>query len=289
MKKRPEICSPPCSPNHPAITRLLCCDALTAGYGGHAVLRGVSVDVRAGELTALIGPNGSGKSTLLRCLSGEMRPIGGQVLLEGEPLAEISAKARARRVAVLPQRPSLPAAHGISAMELVLLGRYPRLGWHGLASRQDERTAREALQAVDALHLAERPLPELSGGELQRVFLARALAQEADILFLDEPASAMDPAHQAELFAQLGILARGGAAILAVMHDVNAAALFCDRVVALRRGEIWFDQTPDLMTSQQLSTLYGTSLYALEHPINGMPQFCLAGHVRRSENTVDIF
>ncbi len=252
----------------------LSCRDLSAGYRGRAVLRGVGLDVRPGEICALIGPNGSGKSTLLRCLCGEIRPFSGSVLLDGAPLNGLPPKARARRIAVLPQRPALPSG-GVNAADLVLLGRYAHLPWHGLVTARDRAIARDALEAVDALALAGRDVATLSGGELQRVFLARALAQEADILLLDEPAGAMDPAHLADLFRLLTRRAAGGAAVLAVLHDVNAAALFCGRVLGLREGRIVFDERPANLTTHNLSGLYDIAFHAFAHPLAAVPQFCL--------------
>lgn len=254
----------------------LACHGLLAGYGDKTVLHGLDLTFRPGELTAVIGPNGSGKSTLLRCLCGTLPPGAGQVLLDGAPLAALDARARARRIAVLPQRPGTPEAFALPARDVVLLGRYARLPRHGFVTATDRAAALAALNEAEALPLAHRPLGELSGGELQRVFLARALAQEADVLLLDEPASAMDPAHLAALFALLARRARAGATVVAVLHDVNAAALFCRRIVALRSGRAAFDTRPELLTSQHLEALYDAPFHTLAHPTAGVPQFCLA-------------
>lgn len=255
---------------------VLACVGLNAGYEGRRVLSGLDLCLRPGQLTAVIGPNGEGKSTLLRCLGGALRPLAGRVLLDGEPLDALNARARARRVAVLPQRPGTAEALTLPAEDVVLLGRYPRLSRFGLFTDADYRAARTALEAVSALPLARRPLGELSGGERQRVFLARALAQEADILLLDEPADALDPAHQAALFTLLTELARSGATVAAVLHDVNAAVLYGDRVVALRGGRPLFDLPPAELTSQHLEALYDTPFHTMRHPVVHLPQFCPA-------------
>lgn len=250
---------------------LLNARGLRAGYDGNLVLDGVDLTLASGELTALIGPNGSGKSTLLRCLCGELPPLKGELSLAGTPLLHLSAKARARRIAVVPQRPEMP---DINARDMALLGRYPHLPWHGLISPQDREKTDAALCAAGASSLADRPLRTLSGGEFQRVMLARALAQEADVLLLDEPASAMDPARQTELFALLAAQTARGAAVLAVLHDINAALLFCDRIVALHGGQLFFSLTPREVDAAALQTLFDTPFAELRHPC-GLPQFGL--------------
>ena len=250
---------------------LLSVQALHAGYGGRTILKDVDIALASGEITALIGPNGSGKSTLLRCLCGEMLPLHGEILLEGLPLSRLSAKARARRIAVVPQRPEAP---DIRASDMVLMGRYPHLPWHGFISSQDRRKTIAALRAAGASPLAERPVRTLSGGEFQRIMLARALAQEADVFLLDEPASAMDPARQTELFTLLAARAAEGAAILAVLHDINTALLYCDRIVALRSGQIFFSLTPSEVDASLVQVLFDTPFAELRHPC-GLPQFSL--------------
>lgn len=252
----------------------LTCVGLDAGYRGRPVLRGVNLSIRPGELSAVIGPNGEGKSTLLRCLAGVLRPLAGQVLVDGRALSSLSARERARRVAVLPQRPGTAEALTLPAEDVVLLGRYARLSRLGVFADADYRAARRALDAVSALPLARRPLGQLSGGERQRIFLARALAQEVDILLLDEPADALDPAHQAALFALLKGLTRSGATVLAVLHDINAAVLYADRILALRGGRSLFDVSPAELTAEQLEALYDTPFLTMRHPVAHLPQFC---------------
>lgn len=252
----------------------LCCVALDAGYENKPVLSGISLALHSGELSAIIGPNGSGKSTLLHCLSGILHPMSGDILLDNASLPLLSPKKRARRIAVLPQR--LTAYPGLTAFDLALMGRYPHAGSHGFFSRADHAAAWRALEAMRAATLAHRSLEALSGGELQRVFLARSLAQEADILLLDEPAGALDPARSADLFTLLRDLASSGTCVAAVLHDLNAAALYCHRVAALKHGQLMFDIPAHSLTSQHLSELYDTPFHALAHPVTGAPQFCPA-------------
>ncbi|MCH5276455.1 MAG: ABC transporter ATP-binding protein [Desulfovibrionaceae bacterium] len=258
----------------PGMSGHLACAGLHAGYRGRRVLGPVDLCLRPGELSVVIGPNGEGKTTLLRCLAGVLRPTAGQALLNGRALDTLTPRERARRVAVLPQRPGTAEALGLAAEDAVLLGRYARLTRFGVFTHADYQAARNALKAVSALSLARRPLGELSGGERQRVFLARALAQEADILLLDEPADALDPAHQAALFTLLKSLTRAGATVLAVLHDINAAVLYADRVLALRNGRILFDVCPAKITSDHLEALYDTPFCTMRHPVLPLPQFC---------------
>lgn len=261
----------------------LSCIALCAGYDNAPVLTNISLALHPGELTAILGPNGSGKSTLLHCLSGTLRPLSGDILLDGSSLPQLSPKKRARRIAVLPQR--LTAYAGLTALDLALMGRYPHAGAHGFFTRADHAAAWRSLEAMHAKALAHRALDALSGGELQRVFLARALAQEADILLLDEPAGALDPARSADLFALLGELTASGTCVAAVLHDINAAALYCHRVAALKHGQLIFDISASSLTSQHLSELYDTPFHALAHPVTGAPQFCPAAPRSAFHNT----
>ena len=163
---------------------------ISAGYGEKAVLRSVEFTLRAGECAALLGPNGSGKTTLLRTISGVLAPQTGSIELLGRPLTSLSPRQRARMVAVVPQRGQLP--QGLTARQMVLLGRFAHLGWLGAYSREDYTAADSALDETGAAPLAHRRLTELSGGELQRVLLARALAQQSPLLLLDELAAGLD-------------------------------------------------------------------------------------------------
>ena len=158
---------------------------LTAGYAGRPVLRGVSLAARGGESVALLGPNGSGKTTLLRCISGVLRPQGGGIRLADRPLDGLRPRERARLAAVVPQRAECPS--GLSVRQMVLLGRYPYLSWLGGYGRRDYAAVGQALAATGAAALAARRVGELSGGELQRVLLARALAQELSLIHISEP------------------------------------------------------------------------------------------------------
>ena len=163
---------------------MLRAEGIRAAYGTDEILHGVDIDLHPGEAVALLGPNGSGKTTLLRVLAGSLMPTAGMVQVQGADIRRLSPRERARRVAVLSQRSAAP--QGMTALQMVLLGRYPWLGWWGSYSAEDRRIAHEALEETGALPLAGRQVSELSGGELQRVALARTLAQQSPVLLLDE-------------------------------------------------------------------------------------------------------
>lgn len=268
----------PLTPNPPfSPFPMLTCHTLHAAYASRTVLHNLSLQAGAGECVALLGPNGSGKTTLLRVLSGVMRPSQGRVCLGEGPtlpdIASLSPRQRARRVAVVPQRiERLPHMQG---RDLVLLGRFPYLSWWGSYSTADHAAADKALALTGAQALAHRFLEELSGGELQRVLLARALAQESPLLLLDELSAGLDLGRMKELFDLLELRRRAGACVITVMHDVNLAALYATRLVGLKAGRILFDgPVAAVFTEQHLSSLYETPIHVFPHPVCPVPQAC---------------
>ena len=252
---------------------MIACQGLQAGYGRRTVLRGLDFRAQAGEFVALLGPNGSGKTTLMRVLSGVLARQAGEVWLGGETLDSLHPRERARRVAVVPQRvEGLPP---VTAYDMVLLGRYPYLSWFGTYSGADHTAAAGALEEAGATVLASRPVRELSGGELQRVLLARALAQQAPVLLLDELSAGLDMARMIELFDVLDRHRRAGACVVTVMHDVNLAALYATRLVGLKDGSLRFDGPVDrVFTEKTLRALYDTPIYVFRHPVLDLPQAC---------------
>jgi len=246
---------------------------LRCGYGNRPVLRGVTLRLEAGAVTGLLGPNGSGKSTLLGALSGVVALGGGEVLLQGRPLAAHGPRQRARLMACAPQRGEAP--DGMSVRDLVLLGRYPHLGfWQGYGS-EDHQAVDTALQETDLTALAERRASQVSGGELQRAFLARALAQQAPLLLLDEPAAGLDPAHALAACEVLARRNQAGATVLMASHDLNLAALFCHRLIFLREGLVVAQgPTREVFTREILEDVYATPIEILRHPC-GAPQAVL--------------
>ncbi len=257
-----------------ADARVGAADAALAGaglgfrYASGGGVTGVDLEVRAGEVVGLLGPNGSGKSTLVRLLSGVLAPVAGRVRLLGDDLAALPRAEIARRLAVVPQEPRFDLPFGV--LETVLLGRHPHLAGVAFESERDLALARAALERCGALHLAERAIDELSAGERQRVVFARALAQEAPVLLLDEPASFLDLRYQVELFDRTRELADGGRAVLAVLHDLNLAAEYCDRVILLAGGRVEAaGATAATLTYANLTRAYGTEVYVDLNDLTG--------------------
>ena len=270
---------PPEPPPAPPPAVLLAADHLTVRRGGRTVLTGVSLDLRAGELTAIVGPNGAGKSTLLGTLTGDLRRHDGTVTLLGTPLARWAPGALARVRGVLPQESTL--AFPFSALEVVMLGRAPHGG--AVAPR-----AREiCIAALDAVGMAEHALrlyPQLSGGERQRVQLARVLAQiweppaaatgpaHGRLLFLDEPTAALDLAQQHRALAVARRLAAQGVAVLAVLHDLNLAAQHADRIGVLHAGRLVALGDPaTVLTPGTVRAVFGMPVAVVPHPAGGRP------------------
>lgn len=238
--------------------------------GGAPLLDGVSLALAAGEVVAIVGPNGAGKSTLLRALCGDVAPARGEVRLLGRPLRAWPVRALAQLRAVLPQHSTL--AFAFTAREVVALGRAPHSG--GAAGPRDEAIAAEALGAVDAAHLADCWYTTLSGGEQQRVHLARVLAQiwepvneQPRFLLLDEPTSSLDLAHQHHTLATARQWARQGVGVAVVLHDLNLAAQYADRLVLLHAGRVAAEGSPErVLTPARIAEVFGLSVQVARHP-----------------------
>jgi len=250
-------------------------EAVRCGYGRTQVLHGVSLDVAAGGVTGLLGPNGSGKTTLLLALAGILPLLGGRVAVAargGEAdMHALPARRRARLVACVPQR--LDMAFALRCSTLVLMGRFVHGSPLAGPDAADRRAAREAMRATGVEHLWDRPADAVSGGELQRVLLARALAQQAPALLLDEPSASLDLAAAVRLFDLLRGLAGRGRAVLCAMHDLNLAALYCDALVFLKDGRVaCAGPVKDVFHERTLSEIYGTDIRVGPHPVTGGPQ-----------------
>ncbi len=243
---------------------------LSASYHGHQVLHDVSFDVKNSEVLALIGPNGAGKSTIIRVASGVI-PSTGTVRTNGDDFSSLSPLQRARYLAVVPQAISLPPA--FTVWETVLMGRTPYLGFLGHASSHDEEIARQSLNKVNALTLSERRVGELSGGEAQRVLLARALCQSTPILLLDEPTAHLDLQYQVSLLELIRELAhKENLAVLVALHDLNLASHYADRVALLVGGHLKAIGAPrEVLTSELISEAYCLPVQVVEHPFLGGP------------------
>ena len=230
---------------------------LSAAYGARPILRNVSLIVAGGEVLALSGPNGAGKSTLIRVVSGVLAAAAGEVRLDGLDLLRLPPSQLARRVAVVPQMIHLPEAYTVG--EIVLMGRTPHLKrWAG-EGRHDCEVAWAAMCATRVDDLSDRRVGELSGGEQQRVVLARALAQEPQVLLLDEPTAHLDLKHQVGVLELVRALAQErNLAVLMTLHDLNQASLYADRIALLQQGEIVAQGTAsEVFTSELLSRVYG--------------------------------
>ena len=239
---------------------------LSISYSTRPVLKNINLAVKKGETLALLGPNGSGKSTLLRAISGILPAARGTISLADHDLNTLSPAERARWVSVVPQNASLPAA--FSAWETVLLGRTPYINFLGHLSARDESIARCALEKVDALALADRCMGELSGGEQQRVLLARALAQAAPILLLDEPTTYLDLQHQMSLLNLVHKLAHDEElTVIIALHDLNLAARYADRIALLVDGQIKALGTArQVLRAEVIAEAYSWPVKVIDHP-----------------------
>lgn len=244
---------------------------LSASYGSRRVLHEISLEVQAGEVLSLIGPNGSGKSTLIRAISGVVPIESGNVHVGGKELSQLSTMERARYLAVVPQARNMPPA--FSVYESILMGRTPYLGWLGRAGEHDHERVHYALKRTQMEPLADRMVGELSGGEQQRVLLARALAQDTPVLLLDEPTTHLDLQHREGLVHLVRELAKSkNLAVLMVLHDLNLASLYADRVSLLVDGKIEATGTPDgVLTEATLTRVYHVPVHVIPHPEYGNP------------------
>lgn len=243
---------------------------LSVSYGSRQILYDISLDVHSGEVLALIGPNGAGKSTLIRAASGVI-PYTGQVRTNGDDFAPLSYIQRAKYIATVPQAVSLPPAY--SVWETVLLGRTPYLGFLGQPSQKDEAIARQSLERVSALPFAERRVGELSGGEQQRVLLARALCQSTPILLLDEPTAHLDLQYQVGLLELVSELAhKDKLAVLVALHDLNLAAHYADRIALMVAGTIKAVGKPkDVLQPELIKEAYCLPVQVIQHPFLDVP------------------
>ncbi len=246
-------------------------ERVSFAYGRMPVLANVSFSVHPGEFVGIIGPNGSGKSTLLRLLSGTLRPQGGVVRLDGRPLHLLSRREVARQIAVVPQETTFTFA--FTGLEVVLMGRSPHLGRFTLEGPDDVEIARQSMEATDSWHLRSRQMDEVSGGEKQRIVVARALAQQPAILLLDEPTTALDIRHQADIYRLLRKFHdEGGLTIMLVSHDLNLSARACERLILLDEGNIRSDGPPEMVIEAgTLSEVYDTELRVHTDPLTGAP------------------
>ena len=224
-------------------------------YGSFPVLHGLSMEVGDGEVVSVVGPNGSGKSTLLRCAARVLKPRRGVIYLDGKEIAALNGSELAKRLGYVPQ--AAAEAFPFTVLETVLMGRKPHLKWG--VSRRDLAVVGEILRYMGIEQMADRCLGELSGGQRQKVLLARALAQEPEVLLLDEPTASLDIRHQLEVLELVRDLAqRDRRAVVMVMHDLNLAARFADKLILLKDGVIFAAGRPKrVLTAESISAVYG--------------------------------
>ncbi|QWF23858.1 ABC transporter ATP-binding protein [Nocardioides sp. LMS-CY] len=246
-------------------------DSVTVGYGEDPVVRDLSLTIADGRVTTIVGPNGCGKSTLLRTMSRLLKPTGGTVLLDGEPIQDIHTRDVARRMALLPQSPIAP--EGLLVRDLVARGRHPHQRWFSQWSPDDERIVDLALEMTDTTHLRDRPLDQLSGGQRQRAWIAMTLAQDTDLLLLDEPTTYLDLAHQVEVLDLVTKLNRErGRTVVMVLHDLNLAARYSDAIVVMKDGVVAREGTPgEVFTPALLAATFGLDADVLPDPRTGLP------------------
>jgi len=248
---------------------------LEYAYARTAVLKDISFAVSEGEFFVIIGPNGSGKTTLLKILSGIHKPQSGSVVIDGNPLQTYSRKSLARAVAYVPQM--IQTDFPFTVREVVLMGRSPHLGMLGLEAQEDLDLAEEAMGITGVGHLANRRLSQLSGGECQRVYIARAICQQTNIIILDEPTASLDLAHQVRIMDLMEKLKKEqGITVVMVSHDINLAAMYGTRVLLLKEGRLLHLGLPqEVMTFETLEDAYGCRLLVDASPLGRFPRITL--------------
>jgi len=262
---------------------------LTLAYDDLEVVRDLDLVVPRGRVTAVVGANGSGKSTLLRALARLISPRAGTVLLDGHPIADLPTREVATRLGLLPQSPVAP--DGLAVEDLVARGRYPHQRLFRQWSVRDEEAVEAALAATGVTELRERPLDELSGGQRQRAWIAMTLAQETEILLLDEPTTFLDLAHQEEVLDLLGeLVAEHGRTVVMVLHDLNQACRHADHLVALDGGRVHAAGPPgDVVGAELVREVFGLSVRVIEDPVTGTPLCLPLPGRRRAARTPSTF
>lgn len=254
---------------------------LTLAYEGNVVIESLNLAIPTGKITILVGPNGCGKSTLLKGLGRLLKPKRGTVYLGTEDMRSFSTKAIAKRLSLLPQGPSAP--EGLTVKDLVAQGRYPHQGWFQQWSRQDEKQVNWALSMTQTTEFAQSALDNLSGGQRQRAWIAMTLAQDTEILLLDEPTTYLDLAHQMEVLDLLYELnQQQGRTIVMVLHDLNQACRYGDHLVVLSNGAIYAQGYPqDVMTATMVQDVFGLESQIICDPVAGTPVCIPIGRIRK--------
>jgi ABC-type cobalamin/Fe3+-siderophores transport systems, ATPase components len=257
---------------------------VSAGYGDVAVLHDLDLVIPSGKITVIVGANACGKSTLLRAMSRLLAPVKGQVLLDGKAIHRTPPKELARTLGLLPQSPIAP--EGITVADLVSRGRHPHQGLFSRWTREDDAAVEAALVATQTMDLAERPVDELSGGQRQRVWIAMALAQQTDILLLDEPTTFLDISHQVEVLDLLTDLNhQRGTTVVMVLHDLNLAARYADHLIAMADGRVHVTGAPDdVLTEHNVRQVFGLDNRIVTDPTSGRPMMLPIGRHRMTRD-----
>jgi len=252
-------------------TRQLSAKDVSFGYGGDDIVRHQDVEVPTGRITAIVGPNGCGKSTLLRGLVRLLKPTSGEVLLDGASIQGLRSVEVAKSIGLLPQTPVAP--DGITVADLVGRGRYPHQGWFRQWTADDDRAVSNALAVTNTTDLADRTIAELSGGQRQRVWIAMTLAQDTELVLLDEPTTFLDIHHQVDLLDLLTDLNREASrTIVMVLHDLNLACRYADHLIAMKDGVIAAEGAPvDIVTPELVGEVFGLSCQVVPDPVSATP------------------
>jgi len=256
-------------------------DNLSGGYAKELVIKGISLEIKKGDFLGIIGPNGSGKSTLLRLMTRVLTPQNGRIALEHKDIFQMKLKEFCQKVAFVPQDALINFSFSVE--EIVLMGRIPHLGRLEFESKRDFLIAQDALSITDTLYLKEKQIDELSAGERQRVIIAKALAQEPILLFLDEPTSHLDIGHQIQILDLLKSLNKeNGLTIVMVLHDLNLASEYCNRLILLNEGRIFKEgSSEEVLTYQNIEAVYKTVVVVNKNPINFKPYVILVSDANR--------
>ncbi|VEP12966.1 iron-enterobactin transporter subunit; ATP-binding component of ABC superfamily [Hyella patelloides LEGE 07179] len=244
---------------------------LTLAYDGAPVVQNLNLGIPTGKITVLVGANGCGKSTLLRGLARLLKPKSGMVYLDGKAIFQLNAKTVAKKLGMLPQSPTAP--EGLTVQDLVAMGRYPYQNWLQQWSSEDEQKVKEALEITNMTELADRALDNLSGGQRQRAWIAMVLAQDTDLLLLDEPTTFLDLSHQVELLDLLYELhEQQGKTIVMILHDLNLSCRYADYLVAVQQGKIYTTGTPEqVMTEEMVRDVFNLECRIVPDPLADTP------------------
>lgn len=260
---------------------------LGLAYDSTLIIDGLHLTIPHGQITTLVGPNGCGKSTLLRGLARLLHPKTGHVYLDGKAIHTMPTKELAKQIGILPQSPVAP--EGLTVHELVAQGRYPHQSWFQQWSAADERITQEAMEITNIVDFANRPLDTLSGGQRQRAWIAMALAQETEILLLDEPTTFLDIAYQLEVLDLLETLNQAGRTIVMVLHDLNQACRYAHHLVAMRDGVIRASGNPaDILTAEMVASVFHIHSRIVPDPVTDTPMCIPIGRVSDADAMAEL-